>query len=179
MSGMMNWPKQAEVLALRSVYGNPRNPRDPAKSSPNWEVANLVYVKAPFAMFFGGKVLSRGCKVHRHCAASLGRIFGNLMDAAGGRQEELDWWGVTNYGGGHNFRLMTGGRSLSMHSFGCAIDLDPPRNGWKDRTPRFLEFPEVLKAFREERWRWGGDWDGDGTSADERFADGMHWQATQ
>jgi hypothetical protein len=48
-----------------------------------------------------------------------------------------------------------------------------------DRTPRFAEFPEVLKAFADEGWRWGGDWNGNGSSADERMADGMHWQATR
>ena len=78
------------------------------------------------------------------------------------------------------FKTMTGNsRTLSMHSYGCAIDLDPARNGWKDRTPRFAQFPQVLAAFRSEGWKWGGDWNGNGSSADERQADGMHWQATR
>lgn len=173
------WPTQKQILNCVSIYGDPRDQHDKSRPSARWESENLVYVQAPFNMFFARQKLTRGCKVHRHCAESLGRIFGNLMDAANGNQEELDYWGVTHYGGGHIFRLMTGGRSLSMHSFGCAIDLDPPRNGWKDRTPRFREFPQVLNAFREEGWRWGGDWNGNGRSDDERQCDGMHWQATR
>lgn len=174
---MNNWPRQSEVLANTSVYGNPRGRNGLA--SPTWEAANLTYVKAPFAMFFAGQRLTKGCKVHKHCAPSLKKIFTNLMDAANSNQEELDYWGVTIYGGGHVFRLMRGGSKLSMHSYGCAIDLDPERNAMYDKTPRFANFPSVLSSFRAEGWTWGGDWNGNGSSADERMADGMHWQATR
>lgn len=174
---MSDWPKQADVLAGTSIYGNPRGRNGLA--SPTWEAANLTYVKAPFAMFFAGQRLTRGCKVHKACAVSLGKVFQNLWEAAGKDQEEIDYWGVSIYGGGHNFRVMRGGNSLSMHSYGCAIDLDPVRNGLYDQTPRFANFPSVLSAFRAEGWKWGGDWNGNGSSADERKADGMHWQATR
>lgn len=172
-----DWPTQREVLDGTSVYGNPRGRN--GLSSPTWEAANLTYVKAPFAMHLAGQRLTRGCKVHKHCAPSLLRVFTRLWVLSGRDQEAIDEAGVSIYGGGHVFRVMRGGNSLSMHSYGCAIDLDPARNGMYDRTPRFAEFPWVLQAFREEDWRWGGDWDGDGSSADERKADGMHWQATR
>jgi hypothetical protein len=74
---------------------------------------------------------------------------------------------------------MRGLNTLSMHSFGCALDLDPARNGLGDATPRFARFPEVISAFRASGLCWGGDWDGDGSSADQRRHDGMHLQATQ
>ncbi len=44
-----------------------------------------------------------------------------------------------------------------MHSYGCAVDLDPVNNGLSDRTPRFAQFPQVLQAFADEGWKWGGD----------------------
>lgn len=176
---MTSWPTQASVLAGTSPYGNPRSRTDPAKSSAAWEAQNLTYVVAPFRMFYAGKPLSRGMKVHKHCADSTDRIMQALWRAARQEQDTIDEWGMSIYGGGHVFRLMTGGRSLSMHSYGCALDFDPPRNGWKDRTPRFRQFPAVLDAFAREGWKWGGDWDGDGRSDDERYCDGMHWQATR
>lgn len=173
----MQWPSQAAVLAGKSVYGNPKS-RSVGVGSAVWEAENLIYVKAPFAMTFAGQALRLGCKVHRHCAPSLARVFRNLMDAANGDQKLLKHWGVTTYGGGHVFRLMRGGSNLSMHSYGCAIDLDPANNGLSDRTPRFAQFPDVLDAFKAENVRWGGDWNGNGSTADERRCDGMHWQWT-
>jgi hypothetical protein len=176
---MSSWPTQTEVLGNKSVYGDPRSPRDRTKSSAKWERDNLVYVVPPFPMTYAGVKLKRGFRMHRHCAPSMERVLANLMDAANGDLKTLKHWGVTIFGGAMNFRLMRGGNRLSMHSYGCAIDLDPARNGMYDRTPRFAEFPLVLEAFRAEGWRWGGDWNGNGSSADERLADGMHWQATQ
>ncbi|MDI9407826.1 MAG: M15 family metallopeptidase [Candidatus Pacebacteria bacterium] len=174
---MMTWPKQSEVLSGRSVYGNPKS-RTPGVSSAKWEAENLVYVKAPFVMTFAGQKLTSGMKVHRHCAASLARIMDAIWAASGKDQKVIDHWGLSIYSGGHVFRLMRDGVALSMHSYGCAVDFDRARNDLFDRTPRFAEFPEVLKAFADEGWRWGGDWNGNGSSADERRADGMHWQAT-
>lgn len=173
----MNWPTQTSVLSGRSVYGNPRGTN--GLSSPKWEAENLVYVKAPFVMTFAGKPLSKGMKVHRHCAPSLGRVMENIWQAAGRKQDIVDKWGVSIYGGGHVFRLMRGGNKLSMHSYGCAIDLDPVRNGMYDKTPNFALIQPVLEAFEDEGWLWGGDWNGNGKVSDERMPDGMHWQATR
>jgi hypothetical protein len=164
---MTQWPSQAEVLSNRSVYGDPRG-RDRTRMSPQWEAANIVNIVPPFRMTYAGTPIKR-IRVHKHCAASLGRVLQNLKDAAGGKQATLDHWGVSLFGGVVMYRLMRGGNSLSIHSYGAAIDLDPARNGLGDQTPRFANFPEVLKAFRDEGWTWGGDWS---------RKDGMHWQAT-
>lgn len=164
---MNSWPTQAEVLSNRSVYGDPRG-RDRTRMSPAWEAANIVYIAPPFRMTYAGQKVPR-IRVHRHCAASLSQVLQNLSDAAGGKQDTLDQWGVSIFGGCVMYRLMRGGSSLSIHSYGAAIDLDPARNGLGDATPRFANFPEVQKAFAKEDWRWGGHWS---------RPDGMHWQAT-
>lgn len=72
------------------------------------------------------------------------------------------------YGGGYNFRLMRRSTRLSLHSWGCAVDFDPARNGFGDTTPHFEHFPAVLNAFANQGWTWGGKWS---------KPDGMHWQA--
>lgn len=171
------WPTQEEVLSNKSVYGDPRG-RDKSRSSTAWEAANIIYIKPPFRMTYAGQVVSR-IRVHRYCAGSLLRVMNSLNTAAKENQKTLDHWGVSIFGGCVMYRLMRGLNQLSIHSYGAAIDLDPARNGLGDKTPRFAEFPEVLKAFDDEGWRWGGDWNGNGSSLDERRADGMHWQATQ
>jgi len=49
-------------------------------------------------------------------------------------------------------------------------------NSLSDNTPRFAQFPEVLDAWAKTGALWGGDWDGDKDTLDERRCDGMHWQ---
>lgn len=173
---MTSWPTQRAVLDGKSVFGEPTGKN--GLLSPEWERNNLTMVAVPFKMKMGDLKITR-IRMNKACAPSLSRVLSNLLDAAGGRQVDLDYWGVTAFGGSFAYRPMRGLRTLSMHAYGCAIDLDPARNGLGDRTPRFSEFPQVLEAFRSEGWRWGGDWDGDGLTSDERRCDGMHWQATQ
>jgi hypothetical protein len=172
----MTWPTQADVLAYRSPYGDPRG-RGGKTPSAAWEAANLIFIPPPFPMRMG-KIIVNRVRIHRHCAPSLARVLADIYRAAGGNLETLKSWGVMEFGGAYNFRPMRGLTTLSMHSFGCAIDLDPARNGLGDSTPHFARVPAVLEAFRREGWTWGGDWDGDGSSADQRRHDGMHWQAT-
>jgi hypothetical protein len=136
--------------------------------SPAWEAANITTIVPPFRMTYAGTPIKR-IRVHKHCAASLSKVLQNLLNAANGKQATLDHWGVSIFGGVVAYRLMRGGSRLSIHSYGAAIDLDPARNGLGDSTPRFANFPEVLKAFADEGWTWGGKW---------ARADGMHWQAT-
>jgi len=89
----------------------------------------------------------------------------------------IDAWGMSNYAGAYNFRVMRGGSALSMHSYGCAVDFDAPRNGFHDRTPHFAILrKEVVEPFLALGGVWGGDWDGDKDTLDERSCDGMHFQ---
>jgi len=174
---MNDWPTQDQVLSGKSIYGNPKG-RNVTAMSPGWEAANIVAIEPPFRMTYAGTPIKR-MRVHRLCATSLARVLCSLKDAARGNQAILDYWGVSIFGGVVAYRLMRGGSNLSIHSYGAAIDLDPARNGLGDTTPRFAQFPEVLAAFKKERWTWGADWDGDGSTANERRPDGMHWQATK
>lgn len=173
----MKFPTQSNVLAYRSIYGDPRGAR-PDQASLSWQRANLIRITPPYRMTYAGTPI-KGVTIHKACAPAFAGLFELLKTAAKGKQETLDHWGVSIFGGSFNYRLMRNLSTLSMHSFGCAIDLDPARNGLGDRTPRFAEFPEVVKAFRDSGLCWGADWDGDGNTANTRTFDGMHLQATQ
>ena len=153
------WPKQSEC---NSFYGDPLNPHF---------VDNLVGVQFPWMCVtsWDGKPYRR-VQVHKLCAESLQRVLMAIWDAAGHSQDKINEWGLNKCGGGYSFRKMRNGTSLSMHSYGCAIDFDPDRNGFGDPSPHFAQCPEVLKAFADEGWEWGGDW---------HTKDGMHWQAAR
>jgi hypothetical protein len=170
-------PKQSDVLAYRSVYGDPRRKGNVSVVSPSWYAGSMTRLAVPFRMTYAGQPL-KGLMFHKDAAPHFARLFQLLLDEAKGKQATLDHWGVSITGGSFNYRLMRGLNTLSMHSFGCALDLDPVRNGLGDASPRFAEFPEVMRAFRASGLCWGGDWDGDGSRADQRRHDGMHLQAT-
>jgi hypothetical protein len=170
-------PKQSDVLAYKSIYGDPRG-RNPSMVSAQWVASNMVRTTIPFIMTYAGMPI-KTLSFHKAAVLPFKGLFQLLLDAAKGRQATLDQWGVSITGGSFCYRTMRGLNTLSMHSFGCALDLDPARNGLSDSTPRFAEFPEVMKAFRDSGLTWGGDWNGNGSTADERRCDGMHLQATQ
>jgi peptidoglycan L-alanyl-D-glutamate endopeptidase CwlK len=68
----------------------------------------------------------------------------------------------------------------SRHLTGHAVDLWVYKNGvavWD--IPSYIALSKIVKLAAQERGiplRWGGDWDGDGDSADERFFDGPHYE---
>jgi hypothetical protein len=160
---MTNWPLQRDC---DTFYGNPRDPSDVTKASAKWEAEYLVPFTPPFRITYAGQPVSK-FRVNKNCLTGFQEAFNNLYKAANGKQETLDHWGVSIFAGSYNYRLMRGGTNLSMHSWGCAIDLDPANNALGDSTPRFAQFPEVLDAWAKAGAVWGGKWS---------RADGMHWQ---
>jgi hypothetical protein len=161
---MPQWPHQSEC---DSFYGNPRGRN--GRASPSWEAANLTKIEPPFKLYYDKRPV-RTVLIHKKCAESLLRVFESLWKTSGKDQKTIDEWGVSDYGGCYNFRLMRGSGRLSMHAYACAIDLDPSRNGLNDSTPRFAEYPWVIDAFEAEGWVWGGNWS---------RPDGMHFQAAR
>lgn len=164
------WPLQSQC---DSFYGNPRGRN--GRAAALWEVANLRSVAAPFDILFLGKPAK--LRVHRKCADAFRAWLDEVWKNAGRDQRVIRVWGMDVYGGSYNFRAMRGGSALSMHSYGCAVDFDAPRNGQYDRTPHFATLREqVVEPFLRLGGVWGGDWDGDRDTLDERSCDGMHFQ---
>lgn len=138
------WPLQKDCDAF---YGDPRG--GGGHANPTWEAANLTRVTPPFKIYYDGKPV-QSVKVHRKCADSLGRVFAAIWKAANQDQAQIDRWGVSLFGGSYNFRLMRGSGHLSMHSYGCAIDLAPERFPMGTHAHTFV--PQVIKAFADEGW---------------------------
>ena len=141
---MNPWPTQAQADAY---YGNPRGRNGCA--SRVWEMLNLTTVTPPFKMRFAGENVKQ-IRIHRKCAASLSRVFDAIWKAAEMRQDKIDEWGVSDFGGSYNFRVMRGSSHLSMHAYGCAIDLAPERFPMGVATNKFCD--AVCDAFSDEGW---------------------------
>jgi hypothetical protein len=94
---------------------------------------------------------------HELLARPLERAFVNLISR--GRIDELKTWD-----GCFNIRLSKAGRSLSLHSWGLAVDLNAAWNQF-GRPPTLSK--EFVSCFLDAGFDWGGYW---------RKPDGMHFQ---
>ena len=90
----------------------------------------------------------------------------------------LAFHGLDVFGGIYNYRTMRRGTSLSRHSWGIAIDLNPDENGmqtpWKAERigqPGWANMPqEAIAVFEKHGWKSG---------ARAWSKDAMHFQATR
>jgi hypothetical protein len=133
--------------------------------------SNWVSLRLPFKMRFAWDpthiIGEFDCnkKIHE----SLDRIFVRTLDYYGIdaiREMRLDRWG-----GCGNVRKMRGGSAWSIHSWGCAVDIDPDRNPLKARRAQAtLDNPEY-----DPFWRFVYDEGALGLGR-ERDYDWMHFQ---
>src|SRR4051812_3757433 len=153
------WPKQSQCLKL---FGNPTRPGRAAE--------HLVPVATPFRMHMD-EVPIHSIQVNKIAASSLSRVLVNIWNACGHSPDMVGKCGCDVYSGCWAVRPIRGGSTWSMHSFGLAIDINAPKNGLAQPASRtlFQEDSLVVKAFKQERWVWGGDWKG--------RRDAMHFQA--
>lgn len=106
---------------------------------------------------------------HKDVAEQLKAIFADILKKYGlAKIKEL---GIDLYGGCFEYRMKTSGTSLSLHSLGIAIDLDPDRNLYKEtsKTARFArpEYKDMIDIFYKHGWESLGR---------ERNYDWMHFQ---
>ena len=121
----MIWPVET-IADLVAFYGDPRGAN--GQANPKWEAENLVAWAPPYPMFYsdGKRTPMLHLRVHRKCRDTFDEAFKEALAQLGHDyivEHRLD---IT--GGSYCFRLERGGSRLSVHSFGCAIDMDPGHN---------------------------------------------------
>lgn len=150
---------------------------------------DLSLLLVPFWDFDGQSVLGK-IIVHRDVGREVADIFDELYRIKFhiARMELIEAFGgddnasmAANNTSGFNCRVKTGGKTLSKHSSGRAIDINPVQNPFvKDNTilpPAGRQFDTqaernasitgliskdgpVVNAFKKHGWKWGGDWSG-------------------
>ena len=168
---MNPWPTQAQTDAF---YGNPRGASGSTVNRA-WYGANITQIIPPFKMHMTGPVSH--FPIHIKCAEATRSWLETIWQNAGRDQRVIDAWGMSVFSGSYCFRTMRGLQHLSMHAYGCAMDFDALRNALHDTKPHFAFLrQEVVEPFLKLGGVWGGDWNGNGLTSDERRADGMHFQ---
>lgn len=157
-----SWPNQHDVAAF---YGNP-DPNGDGVPDRRWEDLNIVTLAPPWRMKLAWAPTQtiKSIRVHKLVYPSLSRVLLAMWSAFDHDQARVEAARMHLYGGAYNFRLMRGSAHLSMHSYGCAIDLDPEGNPFGGNVTMCQQ---ARDAFAAEGWTWGGAWS---------KPDGMHFQ---
>jgi len=131
----------------------------------NWFDENII--KSKFPVF--GEVLH-----HRQLTNTISGIALDIYEEYKMKENPIKFDGcwVPRY------KFWSPSRTLSLHSWGIAIDLNPKENPHYARSitgtaPMFTSDHPVVKIFKAHGWFWGGDW----KDSQGKGIDPMHFQA--
>jgi len=116
---------------------------------------NLVLWDVPTELEIG--VIPKRIYCNKDMVAPLSKAFKALIDT--GKVNELKTWD-----GCFNIRKKRGLSSMSMHSWGLAVDVNAFENGL-NQTPKLSA--GFVKCFTDNGFEWGGEW---------KRKDGMHFE---
>lgn len=149
----MQWP--ADTMAAKvAFYGDPRGPHG---VNEKWFDANMARIVPPWQMQYAGKPI-KTITFHKKCSDALLAALNEIWLACGKDQKTIEKYGLHEFGGTFNYRLIRGSNALSNHSFGIAIDIAPTGNPLGSRTARWPAF--AVQAFKKQGARYGGDYSG-------------------
>lgn len=158
-SGKTVWPRQTQS-ELRKFFGEPGK--------------HQTRCQLPFVMELAWdpktKLTSFMC--HELVKEPFERIFAAALAHYG--IEALEKMGIAKFGGCLNVRRMRGGSSMSLHSWGIAVDLDPARNQF-----RWTAAQAVFSGPEYEPWWQIVESEGMVSLGRERNFDWMHFQAAR
>ena len=164
---------------IEEEFGNPANTDGTLNEA--WEGANIRRVAPPdgWQLYYqsdNGLVKVSGIRIHRLLedvfVSALDEVwqFASQQIGTAATDEQIRDWlhrrRLDQHGGGFNFRKITAGTKLSLHSYGIAIDWDPEHN------PRKRPLTKTLPDW------WYAIWSGRGWSDGRAFPtpDPMHVQ---
>jgi hypothetical protein len=158
------WPHE-DVQSLNAFYGDPRGSN--GEASPIWEADNLRYWEPPYPLFFsdGKHTPLKRLRIHKKCVSTFDEAFKEVLHVFGIDYIVKNRLNIS--GGATCYRLERGGSRLSVHSWGCAIDMDPAHNPF----PAHWRTGMIDKGFAAIMQKHGFCWRGEGNDVDP-----MHFQ---
>ncbi len=131
--------KQLSDGQLYMMYGSPNKLGE----------GYITILQLPYPMRLSWDLKTKVSRIqcHKKIADRLSAVFKELLETYG--YDKLVKLEIDIYGGCFNYRAMRGGKSLSRHSWGVAIDLNPTKNGLKTpfKQAQFSK-PEYADMFR-------------------------------
>jgi hypothetical protein len=152
---------------IEAMFGNPALAN--GRLNEAWEGLNIRRVPPPdgWQLFYQEEdriVPVSAIRIHRLLRDSFVAVLDDIWQHArqeigtGATPDEIRAWlhnrRLDLHGGGFNFRAITGGRELSLHAYGIAIDWDPAHN------PRQRPLTKTLPDWWYNIWHRHGWSDG-------------------
>lgn len=133
--------------------------------SQSWQRAILVKLDlpAPLPLSWDLKTNVDVISCHKKVSPWLGNALRDIF------QLPDVWDTISDYGGCYNFRIRKGGPSLSLHSWGAAIDINVNKNPFGKKPTSKSMHPEIVSIFTSYGFLWGGTFTG-------KAVDGMHFE---
>lgn len=155
MNSIMDWPHE-DTPALNAFYGDPRGNNGDA--SATWQAENLVHWVPPYPMFYsdGQHTPMLHLRVHKKCLETFNAAFGDVLSTIG--MDRIRHLRLDTTGGTFCYRPERGGSRLSVHSWGCAIDMDPGHNPFPHRWVGGGEMidPQFAEILQKHGFCWRG-----------------------
>jgi len=166
-------------------FGQPETSPGSNVMSKTWYRDNIIECHQKLGNKLPGAPANQWIKVHKMVEPYLREALRRATITCPG-------YAITKLGS-YNFRHMQNNpsKSLSMHSFGVAFDINPPANSGqhyaKGKAPKaysaeyMKRWPngvpaDFVQAFASCGFSWGSDWDEDGRTEDHTFLDPMHFE---
>ncbi|RED16852.1 M15 family metallopeptidase [Parasphingopyxis lamellibrachiae] len=156
-------PRAAEVAHQPAIF--PRQRDAGAFYGEPGQSQTMLELPFPMRLAWDRDAVIRRFSIHEKAHDSAARAFAQIRDFYG--EAALRNLGLDLFGGSLNVRNMRGGKALSMHSWGIAIDFDPAHNAlrWgRDRArmagPDYAAFLDIWEAQgwislgRERNYDW-------------------------
>ncbi len=162
------WPHE-DNASLNAFYGNSRG--SDGEASAHWEQLNLIRWVPVYPMFYSDEERTplKTMRIHKKCFNAFEAGFKDVLTTLG--RDYIEKHRLNISGGTYCFRLQRGGSRLSVHSWGCAIDMDPQHNPFPHR---YSGPPMIDEKFAAILMRHGFCWRG--AKGD---IDPMHFQLCQ
>lgn len=130
----LGWPSQAEVRSGKSIFGKPG------------DESYIVSIEPPYPLYYEG-VLVKTIRVHKLVANAVREALEEVLEHYG--LERIHELGLDQYSGSYNYRPTASGKSLSMHSWGIALDFAAENNTYSMKKPQ----ASLSKSECEAWWR--------------------------
>lgn len=139
-------------LEINQVYGNPDGYLNNKEA---WERDMLATrsLKYPLLWAYSSdKIMVSRIKAHKNVVDLFVECLAKCVET-GLPADRM------SYGGIYAWRPKRSGISLSTHTWGIAVDIDPIRNKWKRSYDKGLSMihPKIIRIFVDAGARWGGE----------------------
>ena len=144
-----------DTASLNEFYGDPRGRN--GNASPKWYSANMVKWVPPYQIYYsdGKKTPFKFLMVHQKCLQTFQTAYTDVLKHIG--QEQISKLRLDISGGAFCYRLERGGSSLSVHSWGCAIDMDPAHNPFPHKWKQGGIDPTFCQIMESHGFWWRGE----------------------